>query len=174
MRDLLASLGGGVEGAAPHLAVLVSRLAFVAYGKPCAQGSKVRTKYALRDSNDAQLTPWRNTVSGAARQAATLDALPRLDGDLAVRATFYFDRPRAHYRTGRNAHLLRDGAPAYPRRVGDIDKLLRALLDAITDSGAWLDDAQVTHIRAAKRWTDPLGPMPSPGVVVEVYPAALP
>lgn len=144
----------------------MTRLAFVAYGRPAAQGSKVRTKYAMRDSNDATLTPWRNTISHAAHEA--LDG-PRLDGDVRVNCTFYFDRPRSHYRTGKNAHLLKDDAPRHPRRVGDLDKLQRALFDAITDSGAWLDDAQVTDVRAAKRWTCPSGPMQIPGAVVEVY-----
>ena len=152
----------------------MTRLAFVAYGKPAAQGSKVRTKYALRDSNDATLTPWRNTVSHAAHTAATADGLERIATPVHVRAAFYFDRPRTHYRTGRNAHLLRDNAPALPQRVGDIDKLQRALLDAITDSGVWVDDALVTDIRAFKRWTGSDAAMQQPGVVVEIHPAPLP
>lgn len=149
-------------------------LRFVAYGRPAAQGSKVRTKYALRDSNDATLTPWRNTVSHAAHAAMTLDGLQRITEPVHVRALFYFDRPASHWRTGRNAHLLRDNAPTRPGRVGDLDKLQRALFDAITDSGAWADDALVADVRAGKHWTSPSGPMSSPGVIVEITPAALP
>lgn len=149
-------------------------LRFVAYGRPQAQGSKVRTKYAMRDSNDATLTPWRNTVSGAARVGMTLDGLSRIDAPVHVRCLFFFDRPRSHYRTGKNAHLLRDNAPTHPIRVGDLDKLQRALFDAITDSGAWADDALVADVRAGKRWTSSVGPMQTPGVIVEITPAALP
>jgi crossover junction endodeoxyribonuclease RusA len=142
----------------------VNLLAFTAYGKPAAQGSKIRTKYALRDSNDQQLTPWRNSVSLAAHLEQ--QGRPRISEPVHVTVAFYFDRPKAHYRTGRNADLLRNNAPAVPTRVGDIDKLCRALLDGITDSGVWTDDSLVTRLTAEKRWTDTA--MPSPGAVVEI------
>jgi crossover junction endodeoxyribonuclease RusA len=148
------------------------RVCFVAYGHPRPQGSKVRTKYAMRDSNDAQLTPWRNTVSHAAHLAQ--EATPRIDTPVHLRVAFYFDRPRSHYRTGRNAHLLRDNAPALPIRVGDVDKLQRALFDGITDSGLWTDDALVAVVWAARRWTAPDAAMQTPGAVVEITPAPLP
>ena len=87
------------------------RLAFVAYGRPIPQGS-VRSLGAGRPSihnNARTLLPWRDTISGAARTAAALDGWKRTDLPVSVYVTFYFDRPRSHYRTGRNAHLLRDG-----------------------------------------------------------------
>lgn len=146
-------------------------LAFVVYGKPAAQGSKIRTKYALRDSNDHQLTPWRNSVSLSAHLEQ--QGAARIDHPVHVRCVFYFDRPKSHYRTGRNAHLLRDNAPTVPTRVGDIDKLQRALLDGITDSGVWVDDSLVTSIRAEKRWTAPDAAMQVPGAVVEISKARL-
>lgn len=137
---------------------------FTVYGKPAAQGSKIRTRYAMRDSNDKQLTPWRNSVSLSAHLEQ--QGAPRIDHPVEVAVTFYFDRPKAHYRTGRNADLLRDNAPAYPTRVGDIDKLQRALLDGITDSGVWTDDCLVVRVTADKQWTGDA--MPTPGAVVRI------
>ena len=63
-------------------------------------------------------------------------------------------RPRAHYRTGRNAHLLRDDAPEYPigRNSGDVDKFARLCLDACTDAGVWADDCQAVVVTVAKRY----------------------
>ena len=51
---------------------------------------------------------------------------------VGVAVHFLFRRPASHYRTGKNAHLLRTGAPDRPttRSVGDTDKLCRAILDS--------------------------------------------
>lgn len=48
-------------------------------------------------------------------------------------------------------------------RAGDIDKLVRNLLDALTDARVYLDDVQVV-----KLVTEKFGPRPSPGVWVSV------
>lgn len=66
-----------------------------------------------------------------------------LTGPVALEVTFTLPRPKAHYRTGRNSHLLRDNAPHRPDRLPDLDKLLRSTMDALTAAGVWADDAQV-------------------------------
>lgn len=48
-------------------------------------------------------------------------------------------------------------------RSGDIDKLVRNLLDALTDAAVYRDDVQV-----ARLITEKVGPRPSPGVWVSV------
>jgi Holliday junction resolvase RusA-like endonuclease len=55
---------------------------------------------------------------------------------------FHFLRPRSHYRTGRNAALLRGDAPAYPAGRPDLTKLVRAAEDALKGV-VWADDGQV-------------------------------
>jgi crossover junction endodeoxyribonuclease RusA len=83
---------------------------------------------------------------------------------------FSFARPKSHYRTGRNAHLLRDGIPGQPMSAPDLSKLARATEDALTDAGVWTDDARVSeYLRLAKVWcgSDP-GALPVPGVRIEV------
>ena len=55
-------------------------------------------------------------------------------------------------------------APPFPTVKPDADKLLRALLDALT-SQAWRDDAQVINASAAKRYATGDGP----GVLVRLY-----
>lgn len=127
-------------------------LVIIAYGKPVTQGSKVRTRWGMRDDNTATLRPWREAVKTAALEV--MQAHDRYIGPVTVRIVFCFDRPAHHYRTGRNAHLLRDAAPAFPfnRGSGDTDKLTRACFDALTDAGVWKDDAQVVDVRARKVW----------------------
>ena len=87
-----------------------------------------------------------------------------LEGPVGVAIQFLFLRPKSHYRTGKNAHLLRAGAPDRPttRSVGDIDKLARAVLDgiSITSGGRILqDDSSVVWLYSQKDWAqDDEGP----------------
>ena len=136
-------------------------------GRPITQGSKTRTRYGLRDDNAATLKPWRDNVRSAALDALAGAIHPFGDTGVAVEITYRFERPRHHYRTGRNAHLLRDGAPRHPvaARSGDIDKLQRAVFDSLTEAGAWRDDAQVVDVRAIKTWCQP-GQLPGAHIVV--------
>lgn len=72
-----------------------------------------------------------------------------LDGALNVSVVFEFTRPKKHYIRG----ILRNNAPPYPypAKRGDIDKLLRSTLDALT--GVWFhDDAQVVRVCGLIRW----------------------
>lgn len=129
-------------------------LCFDVHGTPVTQGS-IRSLGAGRPSvhnNAARLKPWRLGVQWAAQDAMRLH--DRLEGPVEMRLLFTFDRPRTHYRTGRNAQLLKDNAPLYPctRSTGDIDKLQRAVLDAIEASGLLRDDVLVMKVLAEKAW----------------------
>lgn len=55
--------------------------------------------------------------------------------------TFHLPRPKGHYRTGANAHLLRDSAPEQPSVKPDLDKLVRSTMDGLSEAGVWHDDA---------------------------------
>ncbi len=120
-------------GASPNLC----NLTVVAYGRPRPQGSKVRNRYGgVRDDNAEKLRPWRQSVAYAALQA--LDGRPRIEGPVAVDVCFTFDRPKSAPRSRRVWPITRSS--------GDLDKLLRAVLDAMTDAGAWRDDSQVVRL----------------------------
>jgi crossover junction endodeoxyribonuclease RusA len=81
---------------------------------------------------------------------APRQGFPFSTGPVAVHVKFVMPRPKHHYRTGRNAHLLRDSAPEYPTGKPDLDKLCRALLDSLTAAGVVKDDAQVVWLDAIK------------------------
>jgi crossover junction endodeoxyribonuclease RusA len=72
-------------------------------------------------------------------------------------AIFKFPRPKSHYRTGRNAHLLRDDAPEFKMSRPDGEKLERSTYDALTDAGVWRDDAQVVDAHWTKVYSDSPG-----------------
>jgi Holliday junction resolvase RusA-like endonuclease len=148
------------------------RIGIRIYGTPIPQGSKVANHFGhgVRDANAAKLKPWRKTVRAQAEDVTRHH--DTLTGPVRVWVRFTFTRPASHYRTGRNAHLVRDTAPLYPGvKHGDIDKLVRAIFDALTDAGVWSDDTQVVDVRARKFYAgeDELA-LDKPGVDVVVEP----
>jgi crossover junction endodeoxyribonuclease RusA len=80
------------------------------------------------------------------------------DGAVGVIVTFFMPRPKSHYGSGRNALNLKPSAPFYPAVMPDIDKLLRAVLDGLTDAQVWHDDGQVVLVHASKRYEVEAGP----------------
>ena len=80
-----------------------------------------------------------------------------LSGPLAVRATFYLAQPRSARRR------------ALPHVKPDLDKLLRAVGDALTGT-VYADDSQVVSIAAAKLYGEP----PRAEIEVEAIPSTLP
>jgi Holliday junction resolvase RusA-like endonuclease len=135
-----------------------------AHGKPIPQGSKQIVRGRMIEANK-HLRPWRRTVRAAAEDAARYH--DTITTPVFVRATFLLERPAGHYGTGRNASAVKTLAPAYPctRTGGDLDKLVRACLDALTDAAVWADDSLVVDLRARKVWTDD-----RPGVHLDVIP----
>lgn len=71
-----------------------------------------------------------------------------------VSIDFRFRRPKSHFGSGRNADLLKDGVAAYPvsRNLGDLDKLVRSTLDALTAAAVFVDDSLVVRLDVWKLW----------------------
>jgi crossover junction endodeoxyribonuclease RusA len=115
-------------------------------GPPLAQGSLVRTKWGVRDDNPL-LKPWRAGVSVHAYNAMKGRAPTRLA--VRLEAEFSFPHPKAHFRTGKFAGMLKPTAPFYKTSWPDIDKLERAILDAMTNI-VFADDAQVVEVSKRK------------------------
>jgi crossover junction endodeoxyribonuclease RusA len=101
-----------------------------------------------------KLRQWRDRAAEGLRQAAADN--PGFDPGRPVRveAEFVLRRPRLHCGTGRNAGTVKPGfLGTWPRRP-DLDKLVRALGDAMTQSGLINDDSQIVVWVASKRWAD--------------------
>jgi len=138
---------------------MTAAVSFTVHGTPAPQGSKTvgRTKAGaafVREDNP-QTEPWRNAVAAAAT-AAMLDLGEDhpLGSPLRLDVTFVFPRPRSHYRTGRNAGQLKPSAPLYHDRRPDLDKLVRAVGDALTGIVA-ADDAAFVQVVARKHYGQP-------------------
>ena len=142
-------------------------------GNPAPQGSKRAFvnrhtgKPSLVESSSAKLTPWREDVKQAALAAIAKhpDYRPPADGvGVVLDVTFLLPRPKGHYRTGRNAHLLRDNAPARPTTKPDTDKLLRSTMDALKVAGVYRDDSHAVTITGRKVYAHA-----HTGAVIHVY-----
>lgn len=138
-------------------------LSFTVRGTAVPQGSKkawynAKTKRVhMTEAQGDRLHNWRTDVMMAARDAreasTKVDAFP-LEGAVAVRLTFNTLRPSSHYGSGKNAHALKPSAPKHNIKMPDIDKLTRAIFDALTVAGIWLDDAQVVTTAQRKQYVD--------------------
>lgn len=124
---------------------------FTVAGIPAPQGSKVRTRYGMREDNPAT-KPWRSAVAWEATAAMT--GRPAFVGPVTVNVRLYFPRPKGHYGTGRNANTIKTTAPAYCATKPDLDKLVRAIGDAITGIVV-RDDSQIVSLHALKLYGTP-------------------
>lgn len=123
---------------------------FFVPGIPVQQGSKRHVGNGVMVEMAKNLRPWRDSVTYAARAACRQDC-DLQTGPLTATLTFWFPRPKSHYRAN---GLLKPNAPTYKSSAPDVDKLARAVLDAITGSGLWHDDAQVAGLQLTKRYAN--------------------
>ncbi len=143
-------------------------------GLPTPQGSKRHVGAGVMiESNRDALRTWRSTIG--VKVAETLEIVDPLGyplyGPVRVTLGFAFPHPAAHFRTGKNAGLLKPSAPAVKATRPDIDKLVRAVLDALTGL-AFADDGQVVELLAFKAYghagvairVDEVDPFVSPGI----------
>jgi Holliday junction resolvase RusA-like endonuclease len=138
-------------------------------GIPAPQGSKNAIKrkdggVSLVESSKA-VGPWREAIRATTQARMHAHAMSPLGGPVAVRAWFWLPRPTGHYGTGRNAGQVRPSAPVRPSVKPDLDKLIRAVLDGLTDGGAWKDDGQVVELTARKLY---VLPGLTPGAKIEI------
>jgi Holliday junction resolvase RusA-like endonuclease len=134
-------------------------LHIVVVGTPRPQGSKrpVRNKHTGRIhmvESSERLPDWRADIRDAALKLLDPpDNFARLwEAPLVVGIQFRLARPKGHYlpvNSRREAPELRPEAPRHPAGKPDTDKLIRAVLDALTGL-VWRDDSQVVHIEAWK------------------------
>jgi crossover junction endodeoxyribonuclease RusA len=118
---------------------------FEAYGVAAPQGCK--DQFGRESSK--RLRPWRASVAHMAG-IAMLDKGDPFEGPVELQLYFAFTRPKKHFRANGQ---LRDDAPRYvtSKGVGDIDKLVRAVADALTGI-VYLDDSQIAVLSASKTY----------------------
>jgi crossover junction endodeoxyribonuclease RusA len=120
----------------------VTTLVVFVPGHPAPQGSKRHVGNGVMIESSKRVKSWREDV-----RAALLDPTGqprhRFDAEAALTVRLEFVMPRPASTPKRRT------PPAI--RKPDIDKLARALLDAITSAGVISDDARVVDLHATKR-----------------------
>lgn len=158
------------------------------YGTPVPQGSTrafavrkagVPTGRVVVTGDNPKTKSWRQAVVDEAvgylvgRDKANRCGLcDRLDAHvhgrepLTVTLTFILPRPANHLLTSKKSMgQVSPSAPPLPIGKPDLDKLCRAVLDALTDAGVWRDDSQVASLCAHKVYATA---GERPGCVIEV------
>lgn len=137
------------------------KLEFFVPGVPVPKGSMkgfvVGKRALITEGNKARVRPWMSSIGLAARDAG---AVP-LEGPVWLSLVFCMPRPKSHA----GAKGLRPSAPRAPNVKPDIDKLTRAVLDALTGI-LYGDDAQVVgFVRLEKQYAD----QTAPGLFVKAF-----
>lgn len=125
-------------------------IVFSVTGTPAPQGSKRHVGGGRMIEASKRLHPWRDLVIEAAREQA--DLTDRLDGPVEVSLEFRIPSPK------KPLHIL-----PISRRVGDLDKLCRGVMDGLQIGGIILDDANVVKLKASKIYVTDY-----PGVIIKI------
>lgn len=105
--------------------------------RPAPQGSKRHVGNGRMIESSKRVKPWREAVRDAVG-----DVVETLDGPLTMHVVFTVSKPKMAPKNKRTYPIT--------RYSGDIDKLLRSTLDALTDAGVIKDDSMVIDVRACK------------------------
>jgi Holliday junction resolvase RusA-like endonuclease len=136
----------------------------IVLGRPIPEGSSQASPYLDKDSgrmrasvrpnNARDLYRYRADIQNAWDQ--TMPSPDLIEGPVILHCTFVFARPDSHFypvNKKRSKPELRKDAPHYRTVKPDLDKLLRAVGDALTGR-AYKDDSQVVQTHGAKPFGD--------------------
>ena len=124
-------------------------LSFFAAGIPKAQP---RVKAFVRGGHAGVYTPdsaetWKQEVR---RQAVANAPESLMSGVVRIQLDFFLPRPKVHL----DKHgVPKPKSPVWCQKKPDLDNLIKAVTDAITDTQkVWLDDSQICFISATKSY----------------------
>ena len=127
------------------------RVSFVVYSRAAPQGSKTYLGQGRMKESSKRVKPFRADVKAAAMDVPLPKDWP-MEAPMRVGMRFHFARPKTHF-TSKGA--LTKSAPneATSHGLGDLDKLSRAVCDALTGA-IYKDDRQITDLHASKCYDD--------------------
>lgn len=126
---------------------------FFAEGVPYPQPRAIPNWYMKTTHESSKVKPWKRCIMRAL-VAQVGRHIPTVR-EVKVSGCFYCVRPKSHY-TKRGG--LKKSAPPAPvsKRTGDLDNLIKPVLDQITRHGQiWVDDSQVCALDFDKVYAEP-------------------
>lgn len=136
---------------------------FFVPGIPAPQGSKRYLGDGRMVESSKRVKPWRADIRAAAMQTFQQP----ITGAIRLDLYFAMPRPKSHFGTGRYASRLRPSAPGHHTQKPDLDKLVRAVGDALTGV-AYHDDSQVVGGTHMKGWADGVNERAGVHITVEL------
>jgi Holliday junction resolvase RusA-like endonuclease len=84
-----------------------------------------------------------------------IDDMPseKMTNPIKCSLNFYCKRPKSHYKTGKNSHILKDTSPKYNTNNKDLDNMVKFVLDALNGK-LYVDDCQIVEINCKKLYSD--------------------
>ncbi len=122
-------------------------ISFVIPGIPAPQGSKRHVGNGILVESSQRLKPWRADAIATIQQKADELKCEQITTAVRVYATFKFPYLKSHFNS---KGILRARSPGRKTSAPDLDKLLRALFDALTESGIIRDDALIVEVACSK------------------------
>lgn len=120
--------------------------------RPRAFARKMGNTFVARVYDSGTAEGWKGSVALVAREVLSGRVF---DGPITVELSFFFRRPKGHLTS---KGLLKPAAPRYHTGKPDADNAAKAVLDALTQLGAWGDDSQVAELRVRKEYAAPSDP----------------
>jgi len=135
-------------------------ISFFVPGNP--KGLKRHRSYTTRAGIHVNVDPNRDDKMDFLAKAMLHRPEEPTRDPVCMELTCVFPRPKSHYRTGRNAHLLKDTAPYWYSSTPDADNILKFVGDALNGI-FWKDDRQVIPTGVYRVYG------PAPGIRVRLY-----
>jgi len=122
-------------------------IVFKAFGVPIPKGSMKafmppQGKFPIMTNDNTKTRPWMAIVKDAARQAVNSEVIPYSEAAIWIQIIFYLPRPKTLPKR-----------IFWPTKKPDLDKLERAIFDALKDV-IWTDDSQVVDSHPRKFYTN--------------------
>jgi len=113
-------------------------------GDPASQGSHAIMNGRIVQVNSKKHKAWRTAIVQACIESLPADWVP-LDEPVELIVNFYMSKPASVKRS-------------LPTVSPDLDKLIRAVGDSLTDSGIVIDDSRIVRISARKLYAEGIEP----------------
>ena len=113
-------------------------------GDPASQGSHAIMNGRIIQVNSSKHKAWRKAIVQEAIATLPDDWQP-IDEPCELIVNFYMPKPASVKRS-------------LPTVSPDLDKLIRAVGDSLTDSGIVIDDSRIVRISARKLYAEGIGP----------------
>ena len=136
-------------------------LTITVFGRPAPQGSKRYIGGSAKQGGrfieaSKYLPAWRKAITTAAIAEIENRSWAKSIEPIEIEVIFYLERPAT----------VSVAKRPWPIKPPDLDKLLRGVLDGMTDAGVWDDDGQVVKITAWKVYADTR----EPGAFIKISP----